>query len=235
MKKILHAFSLILMINVLISSCNTNNHENDSKPLTASQLDSIRHKEINDSINNLDTIKIMKVLFMGMTPEEYKSLSGQVSLILRIGRLQYWGLDTSLYHNTVHNIYLKSTDTGNAYDLDDMKYKIISGEETFKEVVKTLSQKYGSPTYINRMSEINDNGFQRGVAWWEFDKFCVEYEQKQWARLINNTHRIEAMIKYSIPRIPTKEEKNKTDSIIKVHEQQRIIEENRNNELKRNL
>lgn len=233
MKKLLILFALV--VPMIFGGCENRNKDTESKPLTVAQLDSIHHKEINDSINNLDTIKIMKVLFMGMTPEEYKNRSGQAILSLRMGRLQNWGLDTAMYHNVVHDIYLKSRDSQDAYELDDMKYKVLSGIDTFNEVVQALSAKYGKPSFKEPMSELNDNGFQSGLALWEFDRFNVEYTQKQWAKIKNNSHVIEGKIRYSIPRIQTKEEKQRTDSIVDAWEKERLEKEQFNNELKRNL
>ena len=140
-------FILTSFILILLSGCH---HARQAESSVASesnfnryQLDSIRHKEINDSINTLDTIKLLGSLFMKMTPEEYQANRKNVSLPIKIERLQFDDIDTALYHNVIHGIDLRASLTTYADDLDDMAYKAKCGEETFHEVIKTLSQKYG--------------------------------------------------------------------------------------------
>lgn len=226
-------FILTTFILILLSGCH---HARQAESSIASesnfnryQLDSIRHKEINDSINNLDTIKLLGNLFMKMTPKEYQDNRDKVSLPIKIDRLQFNDIDTALYHNVIHGIDLHASLTTYADDLDDMAYKAKYGEETFHEVIKTLSQKYGKGC-VYGLTKMNDNGFQYGNVMWIFDSLTVEYQHTQNADVRDMRHHINAKIKYYIPRIETAEEERITDSIINAHEKQRIIEEKRNEE-----
>ena len=229
MKKILYLPTLLIFLSECYYSSQKEDNSFDGQEFTHAQLDSIRHKEINDSINNLDTIKLLGSLFMKMTPKEYQSNHEKVSLPIKIDRLQFNDIDTALYHNVIHGIDLHASLTTYADDLDDMAYKAKYGEETFHEVVKTLSQKYGKGC-VYGLTKMNDNGFQYGNVMWIFDSLTVEYQHTQNADVRDMKHHINAKIKYYIPRIETAEEERITDSIINAHEKQRIIEEKRNEE-----
>ena len=196
---------------------------------TATELDSIRHAQINDSINKLDTIRVLGSLFMGMRPCDYDTLKQKSLLPINIGQLSFEAVDTSMYHNIVHNITLKATRYNYASSVDNMAEYAIWGENTFYDVIKALSSKYGNPTWVSRMSKMSDNGSQFGMANWDFDKFSIDYEQRQYANLRNNEHTIDAKITYSISRIETPEEKQRTDSIVNAWKKEHEAEEQRNN------
>lgn len=227
----------LVYLLIFLSGCHSSSQRNNSieeLELSGHQLDSIRHCQINDSINELDTIRLLGSLFMKMTPEEYKANREKVSLPIKIERLQFNIIDTALYHNVIHGIDLRASLTTYADDLDDMAYKAKYGEETFHEVVNTLSQKYGKG-YVYGLTKMNDDGYQYGNVMWIFDSLTVEYQHTQNADVRDMKHHINAKIKYYIPRIETPEEKQITDSIINTNEKRRIIEEERNEEAKRGL
>lgn len=204
------------------------------KDLTSTQIDSIHHSQINDSINALDTIKVLGSLFMGMTPDDYSINKDKVSLPLKIGRLEFSSVDTLMYHNLVHGIRLSAYLTDHPNNVEDMAYYILWGEETFHEVLKTLSNKYGNNIGSRRL-EVFDDERRWGLSMWEFDKFSVEYKHEQTPDIINNKHYIRASITYSIPRIPTAEEEHRTDSIIAEHDRKVMLEKQRNDAAIRSL
>lgn len=199
------------------------------RELTAVELDSIRHAQINDSINRLDTIRVLSTLFMGMSPSQYDTLVYRASKFVKIGDIVFDSVDTLLYHDVVHDVNLKGRfHQDYIVDIDEMARSIKKGERTYSDVISSLSSKYGPPSYKSKLSELSDNGFQMGSASWNFDKFSIEYEQKQWARLSNMTFDVEGKISYSIPRIQTPEEKHHTDSVVSAWERERNAEELRN-------
>lgn len=225
MKKFLLALALVL--TMVLAGCGKKQaviHEP-----TSAELDLIRHTQINDSINQLDTIKILGSLFMGMRPCDYNILKQKTILPVNIGQLSFETVDTSMYHNTVHNIILKSHSYNYVSNMDGMAQYAVWGEHSFYDVIQLLSVKYGRPSWIAKMSETNNNGEQFGMAQWDFDKFSVNYEHRQYANLRSDEYHINAEITYSIPRIETPEEKQRTDSIINAWKQEQKAEEQRNN------
>lgn len=227
MKKFLLA--LVLMILMGLTGCDRNRPT--AKEPTAAELDSIRHQQVKDSINRLDTIRVLKTLFMGMSPAQFDSLIHKANNFVKIGNIVFDTVDTLLYHGVVHNVRFKGR-YNQTYisDMDEMARYVKNGEDSFYDVIKNLSVKYGKPSWISRMSEIDNNGYQFGIANWDFENFSVNYEQKQWARLRNDSFDVEATIEYSIPRIETREEKHRTDSIVNEWKQKQKIEEKRNKE-----
>lgn len=231
MKKFLLA--LVLIVPMVLTGCGGKN--TPIQEPTIAELDSIRHCEINDSINNLKRIELLGSLYMGMTREEYDSLIGQANRSIRIGRVLFEEIDTVLFHDSIHVVILKGRNSENVFNMDDMARCVRSGEETYREVINILSSKYGKPLADSRMGELSDNGHQFGSAIWEFDRFSVQYEQNQWAYLKNNEHTITSKITYSIPQIQTAEEKHITDSIVAAWEHDRDMEEQRQKEAKHSL
>lgn len=222
--------TVLLIVGVLVVAlAGCVNKQSATHEMTATELDSIRHKQINDSINQLDTIRLLGSLFMGMNIGSYDALKEESTLPINIGQLSFEKIDTSMYHNTVHNIILKAQRNNYASTMDNMAKYAIWGENTFYDVIKALSSKYGSPSWVSRMSKISDNGEQFGISQWDFDRFSINYEQRQHANLRNNEHTIDAKITYSIPRIETPEEKQKTDSIVNAWKRRQEAEEQRNN------
>lgn len=235
----MRSFLFWIFIFVLIldmGSCVHSQREDapQEKELTSFQRNSIRHQEINDSITSLDTIRLLGSLYMGMTPEEYSLNKEKVTLPIKIAQLQFNELDTSLYHNVLHGVYIKAYFHDYAYDMDDMASKIKYGEEAFREVVKTLSMKYGKGS-VYEISKLTNNGHQYGNAIWIFDNLTVEYEHHQNVDLRGSKFYINAKIKYYIPRIPTEEEKQIIDSISKDYDRRVEAVRQKNEEAKSNL
>lgn len=208
---------------------------------TVAELDSIRHKQINDSINNLDTISILGSLFMGMTPIEYSyiienNLQDFYKNGVVIGSLKFSMVDTAMYHHNVHTIRIKVSDSKTENDETWIHRQRKWSEKNFGEVIRVLSEKYGKPSWVIDLSPMGEyRGFQQGVANWDFDKLNISYEQKQWTyqrATYLYEHRVEACMSYNIPRIPTTEEKNKADSIANEMNKQRSAEMQRNDSLK---
>lgn len=213
MKKFLLALVLMVLMLVFIECGNT---QPVSKEPTAVELDSIRHKFVNDSITELDTIRVLKTLFMGMNPAQYDSLKNNATQYVKIGLIEFNNIDTLIYHGTVHDIVLNGKHNQNyILDIDEMAKCMKEGEESFTKVIDVLFAKYGSPSWISRVSEVDKDGHQFGIAKWNFDKFSIYYEQHQYAYLRSKKFSINAKIKYSIPRIATEEEKHRSDSIVK--------------------
>ena len=227
MKKLLLA--LVLMAPIITAGCKQNHPI--ATDLTAAELDSIRHKQVLDSLNNLDTIRILKTLFMGMNPVEYDLLKTNATQSVKIGIIEFSNIDTLLYHGKVHNIRFRGMYSQSYIsDIDEMAKNVKYGEDSFHKVIENLSLEYGNPTWISRMSEVDNNGYQFGMANWDFGIFSIDYEQKQWSRLGNMTFDIESKIEYSIPRIETKEEKQRTDSVVNEWEQKNNAEKKKNQE-----
>lgn len=229
MKKFLLA--LVLTVPMILVGCNGRETNNSCpRELTVAELDSIRHKAVNDSINNLDSIFVLKYLFMGMSKIEYDHLRDKALLPIKIGRLSFVNVDTLMFHGKVHNIILKAKDVQYVSDIDEMEKCVLYGGELFSDVVKTLSVKFGPSSWPSKMTELSESGRQIGITKWEFDGFSIEYTQSHFADLQRNEFRIDSDIKYSIPRVPTPEEKHTTDSIVKVRREQMEAEKQRNQE-----
>lgn len=236
-----YLFILFLILPTILTGCgNRSNIDNANVAPTEEELDARRFKSINDSISDLDTIKVMGSLFMGMTSKEYASIASNCNDYYKngiiIGSLKFNILDTAMYHNKVHTVIIKASNYETENDESWINVDRKNSEKSFREVITSLTKKYGKPSWVIEMSPMGEyRGFQRGVANWHFDKLDINYEQKQWTYQRGQylyEHHVEGYLSYDIPRIPTTEEKNKADSIANEVERRRNAEIQRNDSLK---
>lgn len=223
MKKILIALALIVPIISVVSCQHKTSERNE---IVSQNIDSIRHARINDSINNLDTIRILNSLFMGMTQSQFDSLKEFATPKVEIENIVFDKITASQFHGKIHNINFKGEQDFNyLLDMEELAKCILNGEKSFDAVVETLSAKYGKPNWECRMSTMDKRGHQYGLARWCFDKFEVSYTQHHWAYPKQLSLTINSEITYSIPREYTEQEIQEADSIIKVRQQELIKQE----------
>lgn len=233
MSKISCRLSSLLLLLMLINLIGCKHKSSPlASTLTVKQLDSIRHQQVADSLASLDRFIVLGNLHLGMTKEEYDSLMPCCSKGAKFGKLQFETLDTIMYHDSVNLIKLTASYSQREFEYSEAIDQLKSLMETFHEVVNTLSAKYGRPTSL--MTSKDKLGY--GSSWWDFGFFKITYDQTN--RITSaRQHEVsaEGVITYSVPNIPTKEEKAYTDSIINIYHKEQGSIKQRNDNLKQAL